>query len=100
MEGVCELCGEPMPPGEEMFKFHGYSGNCPKPPLLQPFQQRVVEEKRQLDDKFGKIADFIQSSPAFLQLDAANQSLLLRQQSIMAQYSEIRAARIKLFKGA
>lgn len=30
---VCELCGEPMPPGEEMFKFHGYSGPCPKPPL-------------------------------------------------------------------
>lgn len=29
----CELCGEPMPEGEEMFKFHGYSGNCPKPPL-------------------------------------------------------------------
>jgi hypothetical protein len=30
---LCEVCGEPMPPGEEMFKFHGYSGNCPKPPL-------------------------------------------------------------------
>jgi hypothetical protein len=30
---ACELCGEPMPPGEEMFKFHGYSGDCPKPPL-------------------------------------------------------------------
>lgn len=29
----CELCGEPMPPGEEMFKYHGYSGPCPKPPL-------------------------------------------------------------------
>jgi hypothetical protein len=29
----CELCGEPMPPGEEMFKFHGYSSQCPKPPL-------------------------------------------------------------------
>jgi hypothetical protein len=26
---VCEICGEPMPPGEEMFKFHGYSGPCP-----------------------------------------------------------------------
>jgi hypothetical protein len=25
-----------MPPGEEMFKFHGYSGNCPKPPLPRP----------------------------------------------------------------
>jgi len=22
-----------MPDGEEMFKFHGYSGDCPKPPL-------------------------------------------------------------------
>jgi ferritin-like protein len=29
----CEACGEPMQPGEEMFKFHGYSGDCPKPPL-------------------------------------------------------------------
>jgi len=29
----CEICGEPMPLGEEMFKYHGYSGPCPKPPL-------------------------------------------------------------------
>lgn len=28
---TCELCGEPMPAGEEMFKFHGYSGPCPTP---------------------------------------------------------------------
>lgn len=27
--GVCQLCGKPMPKGEEMFKFHGYSGDCP-----------------------------------------------------------------------
>ena len=32
-KAICELCGEPMPPGEEMFKYHGYSGDCPKPPL-------------------------------------------------------------------
>lgn len=32
----CELCGEPMPPGEEMFKYHGYSGPCPKPALTVP----------------------------------------------------------------
>ena len=32
-ESKCELCGEPMPQGEEMFKLHGYSGPCPKPPL-------------------------------------------------------------------
>lgn len=29
----CNICGEPMPPGETMFKFHGYSGPCPNPPL-------------------------------------------------------------------
>jgi hypothetical protein len=28
--GRCDLCGKPMPPGEEMFKFHGYSGPCPQ----------------------------------------------------------------------
>jgi len=29
----CEVCGEQMPEGEEMFKFHGYSGPCPNPPV-------------------------------------------------------------------
>lgn len=37
----CELCGEPMTPGEEMFKFHGHSGNCPKPPLDRKTPSRV-----------------------------------------------------------
>lgn len=27
--GICVLCRKPMPEGEEMFKFHGYSGPCP-----------------------------------------------------------------------
>lgn len=26
---TCALCGKPMPAGEEMFKYHGYSGPCP-----------------------------------------------------------------------
>lgn len=25
----CKICGQPMPPGEEMFRYHGYSGPCP-----------------------------------------------------------------------
>lgn len=37
----CGLCGEPMPPGEEMFQYHGYSGPCPKPPAA-PVQQEPV----------------------------------------------------------
>ncbi len=31
----CQLCGEPMAPGEEMFNYHGFSGPCPKPPLAK-----------------------------------------------------------------
>lgn len=27
----CGLCGAPMPEGEEMFQYHGYSGPCPSP---------------------------------------------------------------------
>lgn len=27
---LCGLCGQPMPPGEQMFQYHGYSGPCPK----------------------------------------------------------------------
>ena len=45
---TCEICGEPMPEGETMFKFHGYSGPCPKPPLPKDTQPRVAD-----DDKGG-----------------------------------------------
>lgn len=34
----CTLCGEPMPEGETMFKFHGFSGPCPAPALPRPRQ--------------------------------------------------------------
>lgn len=48
-QAKCELCGEPMPPGEDVFKFHGYSGPCPKPPLpdraAEPFSD--VEFRRE-----------------------------------------------------
>ncbi len=40
---VCSLCGEPMPVGEEMFKYHGYSGDCPKPPLPTPTEDELFE---------------------------------------------------------
>ena len=40
----CELCGEPMPAGEEMFVLHGYSGPCPKPPL-QPGKPLTFSER-------------------------------------------------------
>lgn len=39
----CELCGAPMPEGETMFRFHGYSGPCPLPPL--PRQTLPLSDK-------------------------------------------------------
>ena len=33
-EVECELCGAPMPAGEEMFRYHGHSGPCPRPPMV------------------------------------------------------------------
>jgi len=38
----CSLCGEPMPAGEEMFKYHGFSGNCPKPPLSRKVDEALL----------------------------------------------------------
>jgi hypothetical protein len=42
-KALCQICGEPLPPGEEMFTFHGYSGDCPKPPLEKVEAKVVVE---------------------------------------------------------
>jgi hypothetical protein len=44
-KAICNLCGEPMPQGEQMFKYHGYSGPCPKPPRTEPSEQRPVYSK-------------------------------------------------------
>ena len=38
----CELCGEPMPEGEAMFKFHGYSSPCPKLSLQKQTQDQEL----------------------------------------------------------
>jgi hypothetical protein len=54
-QAKCELCGEPMPPGEEMFKFHGYSGNCPKPPLARPSPPAVGMNDHELLAEVGKL---------------------------------------------
>ena len=47
---LCELCGEPMPEGETMFKFHGYSGSCPKPPLPRDASESAARIRIALED--------------------------------------------------
>jgi hypothetical protein len=94
----CEICGEPMPEGEGMFKFHGYSGPCPRPPLLKPHQQRVIDEKAALDKKAIDLSGFIGTSDVFPTLDPVEQELLREQNDVMWQYSEILGKRIAAFK--
>ncbi len=46
-KAVCQLCGEPMPTGEEVFSFHGYSGDCPKPPLPRKTPDWVISAAKE-----------------------------------------------------
>lgn len=39
---TCAICGDPMPPGEESFRYHGFSGPCPKPPLEKPLRDGTI----------------------------------------------------------
>lgn len=57
----CEICGESMPQDETMFKFHGYSGPCPKPPI---YQQRVLLEEAKPKEKTKNVIDQITAEVA------------------------------------
>jgi hypothetical protein len=65
---------------------------------LQPHQQRVVDERRELDTKIEALSVFIRANPVFLNLDAAEQARLKYQSAAMADYSYILGERIGAFK--
>ncbi len=64
---------------------------------LAPHQQRVVDEKIELDKKATALSAFVGNSPIFLTLDAAEQERLREQNDVMWRYSEILGARIAAF---
>ncbi len=64
---------------------------------MQPHQQRVVDEKKELDDKLTKLHAFFTATPTFESLDSAEQSRLRRQAELMGQYSAILGERIAAF---
>ncbi len=65
---------------------------------LQPHQQRVVDEKTELDKKAKALSDFIGLNLIFETIDPAEQERLKRQNDIMWQYSEVLGERIEAFK--
>lgn len=68
------------------------------PTQYAPHQQRVVDEKAELDTKIEKLTAFIQPSNAIFQgLPNAEAGRLVYQLSIMDEYSRVLAERIAAF---
>ena len=64
--------------------------------MIQPHQQRVIDERADLDGRIAKLAAFI-DSPTYLAVCHEEQERLEDQLDVMHIYSEILAARIRAF---
>jgi len=65
--------------------------------IIQPHQQRVIDERHELDTKIAALFVFINESPIFDKLDDAEQVRLKRQLDHMIAYSDILKERIGAF---
>lgn len=63
---------------------------------LKPYQQRVVDEKIELDKKLNALVAFFEN-PWWAKLAADEQARLRRQSEVMREYSDILGARIGAF---
>ena len=65
---------------------------------MQPHQQRVVDEKTELDIKLDALNNFIDTNKMFSSLSREEQDRLYRQAYAMRGYSDILAERIGAFQ--
>lgn len=63
---------------------------------MKPYQERVIAEKRELDERGDKLEQFILSD-RFSALPAPEQERMKRQLEIMGEYSEVLGERIAAF---
>jgi len=63
---------------------------------MQPHEQRVIDEREELESKLAKLRIFLHSK-VFKTLADFDQSLLMTQANVMANYSEILRLRIERF---
>ncbi len=63
---------------------------------MAPHQERVVEEKAQLDDRLAKLKAFC-LTPIFDQLPSEEKSRLTEQEMHMRNYSDVLGRRIAAF---
>lgn len=64
--------------------------------VLEPYQQRVVDENEELKEKIDKLQAFM-LSPKWKELQAIDQYLLSSQLQVMQAYSQILFQRITRF---
>jgi len=64
---------------------------------MQPHQQRVVNEKTELDTKSAALFEFVVHNSIFPTLDPTEQERLKKQHDVMGQYSDILGERIAAF---
>ncbi len=64
---------------------------------MQPHQERVVNEKAELDGRLSKLKDFIDTNPHFVPLPQDEKDRLIKQSEVMKEYSDILDQRIAAF---
>lgn len=64
---------------------------------MEPYQQRVLDEKAELETRAKALSAFIGTSEVFAGLPEEEQKLLREQCEVMWQYFEILEKRIALF---
>ena len=66
---------------------------------MEAYQERVVEEKRELDEKLAKLDAFM-NTERFTALSVGEQVRMTLQRSLMHYYSEVLDERIEAFPPA
>jgi hypothetical protein len=65
---------------------------------MKEYQQRVVEEKQQLDARRDRLMAFMARNPSFYNLPYDERDRLRRQYHVMGLYAEILGQRIAVFQ--
>ena len=63
----------------------------------EPYKQRVIDERTELNTKLVALTQFINSSAVFRALEAVDQVLLLQQRDSMVSYLSILDLRLARF---
>ncbi|WP_270438320.1 crAss001_48 related protein [Bacteroides bouchesdurhonensis] len=62
---------------------------------MEPFIQRILDEKAELDERARKLGDFVKSEK-FHSLDSEMQSLMVEEYDVMKRYLVILGKRLEL----